>query len=99
MDIDIYEIEKEIMSLDNIKLQKLISWLPHSDIAIAVLLFSQECGNKMLLNTSSKGEEIVKSEMEKYKETFESHIGEVVVKIKKYINLIVAGKGLEHIEE
>jgi len=97
--MDIFELEKEINSLDKIKIQRLISWLTHKDIAIAALLFSEVCKKNLLDNTSENGRSIIQDEIEEYKDDFEQYIPEVTVKIKKYINLILAGKGIEALDD
>ncbi len=97
--MEIHEIENEIISFDKIKTQRLVSWLTHKDIAIAALLFSAECANTLLSATSLGGRKIVEEEMEKYSDTYEDLINEVLVKIKKYMELIFAGKGLDQLEE
>lgn len=97
--MDITGIEKEILALDNIKLQKLLSWLTHEDIAVMVLLFSKETGAQILNNTSKGGYKIVVEEREKLQDCYEDKLPETLPKIRKYIDLIIAGKGIEYLDD
>jgi hypothetical protein len=97
--VDILEIENEIIALDKIKLQKLVSWLTHKDLAVAVLLFSKLAGNLILESTSKGGRQIIAEEKEEYKDSYEEYVPGLLVKVKKYISLIIAGKSIENIAD
>ena len=96
--MDIAEVENEMAGLDKIKLQKLVSWLTHKDLAIAVLLFSKLTANLLLESTSKGGRQIILEEVEEYSESYEEYVAGLLVKIKKYIGLIIAGKSIDAIE-
>lgn len=97
--MDIFEVENQINSLDKIKLQKLISWLTHTDLAVSVLLFSEITKKNILDNTSSNGRIIIEEQVEKYQDEYEDLIPALLKKIDKYIDLIIAGKSIVNIDD
>lgn len=97
--MDIYKVEQEVNSLDKIKIQKLVSWLTHKDIAIAALLFSEVTGKNLMDNIAKNGRKIVEEEIEKYSDSYEQYIPTVLVTIQKYIDLINSGKSIETLDD
>ena len=97
--MDIPALENELNTLDNIKLQKLLSWLTHEDIAVIALLFSETTKQRILDNTSKGGRKIVTDEMNNLQDSYEDKITETLGKTRKYIDLIIAGKGIDYIDD
>ncbi len=97
--MDFHELEKQVNELDVIKIQKLVSWLSHKEVAIACHIFSDVTSKNLMDNTSKEGRKIIEEEMQNYEENFEQYLPEVYVTMKKYIELIMTGKGIEYIDK
>ncbi len=77
--MDFYQLEKDVNELDIIKIQKLVSWLSHKEVAIISHVFSQVTAKNLMDNTSKAGRKIIEEEMKNCEENFEENLPETKI--------------------